>query len=353
MIPPVPHETLVSRRAEAMAYAGLDEDAFHRLRRRYRRKVDIVEFILMWRDDAAAREIAERFDLCAESYVSAVRRGLGLPPRGPGGARVWSPAEDAELAALWDVPLSSGAIAARLNISRSAAMGRLKRLGLSPRPANPSGVGVMSGSVQDHGPKPELKWLPVGGLKVDPQYQRDTGSRRSRNLIDKIAGSFRWSRFGVVMAVRAAGSDSVWHVVDGQHRVEVARALKLPAVPVLVLPHATLAEAAADFVAINRDRVAVTPLHIHHAQLAAGEPEAQAIARVCARAKVEICRYPVPSDKMKPGQTLAVQSIARLIRLRGPDFAEKVLTALRTARGGVGRPAAAVPFVLEAVHEHA
>jgi hypothetical protein len=192
----------------------------------------------------------------------------------------------------------------------------------------------MNARAQDHGPKPELKWLPVGGLKVDPKYQRDTGSRRSRNLIDKIAGSFRWSRFGVVMAVRSTESDSVWHVVDGQHRVEVARALKLPTVPVLVLPHATLAEAAADFVAINRDRVAVTPLHIHHAQLAAGEPEAQAIARVCARAKVEICRYPVPSDKMKPGQTLAVQSIARLIRLRGPDFAEKVLTALRTAPGG-------------------
>ncbi len=186
-------------------------------------------------------------------------------------------------------------------------------------------------AVDAHGPKPALEWVPIGKLSVDAKYQRDTGSRRSRNLIDKIVAGFKWSRFGVVMAVRHDGG---FHVIDGQHRVESARALKVATVPVLILPHATIAEAAADFVAINRDRVAVTPLHIHHAQLAAGDAEAEAIARVCARANVEICRYPVPANKLKPGQTLAVQSIARLIKLKGPEFAERVLKKVRDARGG-------------------
>lgn len=175
----------------------------------------------------------------------------------------------------------------------------------------------------DLGKKPDLAWLPVGSLSVDPKYQRDTGTRRSRRLIEKIADDFRWSRFGVVLAVKHGRG---WHVIDGQHRVEACRMRgDIPRVPAVVLPHATVQAAAADFVAINRDRVNVTPLHIHHAQLAAGDPAAEAIDRACRAARVEICRYPVPANKMAPGQTLAVATIARLVRLRDEAFATKVL----------------------------
>lgn len=142
MIPAVSRETQMSRRAEAMAYAGLDDAAFGRVRRRYRRKVDPVEFILAWRDGASAREIAGRFDLLDENYVSVVRAALGLRPRGPGGASAWGPAADAELARLWAARVPSGAIAGSLGVSRSAVMGRLKRLGLSPRPRDNDGAGA-------------------------------------------------------------------------------------------------------------------------------------------------------------------------------------------------------------------
>lgn len=178
----------------------------------------------------------------------------------------------------------------------------------------------------DFGPKPTLAWLPIDKVSVDAKYQRDTGSRRSRNLIDKIAAGFRWSRFGVVLAVKHAGG---WYVIDGQHRVEACRLRGIQEVPSVVLPHATVEEAAADFVAINRDRVAVTPLHIHHAQLAAGDPEAKTLERACRAAGVQICRYPVPANKMKPGQTLAVSTIARLVKLRGEAFAVAVLKQAR------------------------
>lgn len=184
---------------------------------------------------------------------------------------------------------------------------------------------------RDFGPKPMLAWLPIDKVSVDAKYQRDTGSRRSRNLIEKIAANFRWSRFGVVLAVKHAGG---WHVIDGQHRVEACRLCGIKQVPAVVLPHATVEEAAADFVAINRDRVAVTPLHIHHAQLAAGDPEAKAIERACRAAGVEICRYPVPANKMQPRQTLAVATIHRLIRLRDEKFATAVLTKIIRAPGG-------------------
>lgn len=190
----------------------------------------------------------------------------------------------------------------------------------------------MAGEAQRYNPflgkKPELAWLPVDRLTVDPKYQRDTGTRRSKNLIEKIARDFLWSRFGVVLAVRdpKVGKGGGWFVIDGQHRVEAARLRgDVKTVPAVVLPHATVEAAAADFVAINRDRVAVTPLHIHHAQLAAGDPEAQAIDRACRAAGVTICRYPVPLSHLKAGQTLAVGTIARIVKQRGEAFATKVL----------------------------
>jgi hypothetical protein len=190
----------------------------------------------------------------------------------------------------------------------------------------------------DPGPKPELTWLHVAWLSVDPRYQRDTGSRRSLNLIDKIVREFRWSRFGVASVVRDTRTIELFYVVDGQHRVEAARRLNVEKVPCVVLPHATVEEAAVDFVAMNRDRVTVTPLHIYHAQLAAGDPQALAIAAVCKAAGVEICRHQVPASHMKPGQTLAVATIAKLIRTSGEKFATRVLG--QVAKAGKGVPGA-------------
>ncbi len=173
------------------------------------------------------------------------------------------------------------------------------------------------------GRKPELAWLPVGKLSVDPKYQRNTSTPRSKNLIAKISEGFRWSRFGVALVVKRGGG---WHVIDGQHRVEACRLRgDIPHVPAVILPHATVEEAAADFVAINRDRVNITPLAVHAAMLTAKNPQALATARVCEAAGVTICRYPVSRKNIKAGETLAVATIARLVRLRGEDFTIKVL----------------------------
>lgn len=186
----------------------------------------------------------------------------------------------------------------------------------------------------DFGQKPELAWLPVVKLTVEPRYQRDTGSRRSQNLIAKIVGGFRWPRFGAILAVKAGRG---WHVIDGQHRVEAARQLGIDRVPAIELPHGTVAEAAADFVAINRDRVVVTPLHIHHAMLAAGEETARAVDRACRAAGVIVCRYPVPANKLKDGETLAIGTIRAIVEKRGEEAALKVLKhVVKTYGGGPG-----------------
>jgi hypothetical protein len=85
MTPAVARETRVEKRDAAKAYLGLSDAAFARLARRFRRKIDPVEFVLLWRDGASASDIAERFDLRREDYVTQARRALGCPPRAPGG----------------------------------------------------------------------------------------------------------------------------------------------------------------------------------------------------------------------------------------------------------------------------
>lgn len=183
----------------------------------------------------------------------------------------------------------------------------------------------------EYGPKPKLEWIETGKCAVDPKYQRDTGTRRSRNLIEKIVAGFKWSRFGIVSVVRNAER---FHVIDGQHRVEACRALGIGEIPAVILPHADVAQAAADFVAINRDRVTVTPLHIHYAELAAGAPHAVSLQRVCVAAGIELCRYPVPRVHLKPGQTMAIATIARVLGERGEAGTIALLKALRSAKGG-------------------
>lgn len=184
----------------------------------------------------------------------------------------------------------------------------------------------------DPGPRAEQRWIDLRLLKVDDRYQRDTSSRRSQLLIERIAAKFRWARFGVASVVRQG---DFYCVVDGQHRVEAARRVAgIKDVPCIILPYGTVQEAAEAFVAINRDRVAVTPFHLFHAEVAAGADEATAIARICKSSGVSVCRYPVPATNMKPGETLAIGIITRLYRSRGERFLARVLKALRHSRGG-------------------
>lgn len=191
----------------------------------------------------------------------------------------------------------------------------------------------------DLGKRPELAWLPVGKLKADPRYQRSLETRRGQALIERIAAGFRWSAFQAILCMKvpravSAGQD-YWLVLDGQHRVEAARRRKIERVPAVVVASVSLEEQAAAFVQANRDRVAVTPFALHHANLLAADPAAQAIDRVCRKAAVWIPRYPLPAEKLKPGETLALGTIGLLIKRHGEALAALALGAV--ARGHSSR----------------
>lgn len=124
------------------------------------------------------------------------------------------------------------------------------------------------------GPKPELAWLPVADLAVDPSYQRSVETRRSQAAIEGIAEHFRWALFGTVTVTKGLVG---YLIIDGQHRVEAARRRKIVSVPCIAIGTASVREQAMAFVDANRRRLTVGPFAIYHAMVHAGDEDANAL----------------------------------------------------------------------------
>lgn len=175
------------------------------------------------------------------------------------------------------------------------------------------------------GTPPELAFVPIVNLRVDPAYQRRI-SRAGLKNIARIVGDFRWSRFSpVIVAPLEKSEPQLYVVIDGQHRASAAAACGFDTVPCQVIV-ADACEQAAAFAAVNAVVTKMHNLQVHHARLVADDPQALAIARVARAASCEILKYPVQTYLQKPGQTMAVASIGRSIA----DYGENtVITALQ------------------------
>lgn len=191
------------------------------------------------------------------------------------------------------------------------------------------------------GPKPNLEWIDKQVLRVDPSYQRTMESRRSQQLVERIAAEFDWMRFGLVTVTRQNC------IVDGQHRHGGALLRDdVTEVPCLVLPTDDAAEAARVFVSLNRDRVALTPLALFKAELAAGNKDALQIAAVCKAAGAEALTYPVQLSAMKPHQTQAISTLRAQVKT-DPALATKALTV--AVKSGIGLSAAVLQVTFRAL----
>lgn len=167
----------------------------------------------------------------------------------------------------------------------------------------------------DLGVRPVMAWLGISCLRIDPAYQREVLNNGARN-IGKIAREFDWSKFGVVIVARL--DIGVYAIVDGQHRTIAAALRGILEVPCLIIA-ADPGQQAAAFAAINGAVTKISPLQIFHAELAAGKTSATELRDVCAAAGVVVCRYPIPSSKMKIGETLAIGTLRQCFRNYGAE----------------------------------
>lgn len=244
--------------------------------------------------------------------------------------------------ATWDSRRRPEAPTADVPALRAARLAAEPKVVAQPRPAPKPAAAPP----EARGDLPELAWLPIHRLTVDASYQRTIDSRRSQALIARIATDFRWSAF---QAILAAPRGDGWVVLDGQHRAEAARRLGIPHVPAVVVSTLDVAEQAVAFVRANLDRVAVNPYALHHAQLVAKDGHALAIDAVCQAAGISIPRYPIPADKLKPGQTLALGRIGTMIRQLGVPTASATLRAVARAWAGQGGALRAQVFAAAAI----
>lgn len=186
---------------------------------------------------------------------------------------------------------------------------------------------------EDLGTPPELAWIDISLLRIDLSYQREILRSGRKNVIE-IAAHFDWSQFATCIVARIPGG--LYAIVDGQHRTTAAACRGATKVPCQIIA-ATAEQQAAAFAAINGNVTKMTPLQLHAARVKAGDRRARALDRACAAAGVEILRYPVPANNIKPGQTLAVSCLADALTAFGADTLTTALSCItRTADGNVG-----------------
>ena len=170
--------------------------------------------------------------------------------------------------------------------------------------------------MSDMGSKPRLEFHPPDKLISDARYQRSVSTRTGKKLIRRIVENFYWPFFGVLVATD--NGDGTYCLLDGQHRAEAARQHpRVHSVPVLVIDEMTLAEQARAFVEINRSRISLNPLQIHHAAVRAGDPAAQRIDKIARECDVRILRSVRAIAQMEENDTLAITVIGWIHRSLG------------------------------------
>ena len=197
----------------------------------------------------------------------------------------------------------------------------------------------------DVGPAPLLQWIPINQLVVDAAYQRPILGAGRQN-VNRIAAHFDWTKFAPVIVAPIEGG--LFAVVDGQHRTTAALLVGISSVPCQVI-QADPSRQASAFRAINGSTTRVSALALHAAAIVAGDTDAVALDRVCREAGVEILRYPVSSDRIRPGQTLALEVLNKGWRTLGDRKFKRCLWCVTKTSNNV--PGALCADVLRALFE--
>jgi hypothetical protein len=214
--------------------------------------------------------------------------------------------------------------------NREGATGPVTKLDSNRmRPVRRMDLGKASvGEIADQAP--QFIEVPPSDLWIDESYQRGL-SRKSARLIISVATNWQWSKFKPPVVTRE--TDGRLFVIDGQHTaIAAASRGDIDLLPCMLVNAETRASRAQSFIGHNRDRISVTPLQLHRAQVIAGDAVAVAIDLACKEAGVTILSAPPPNGNYAHGQTLALSTIHKLVTQRGAKMARNVLMVCAGAK---------------------
>lgn len=182
------------------------------------------------------------------------------------------------------------------------------------------------------GSPPSIEWIGVDRLAVDETYQRSCANPASEALISRIAAGWDWRLFQPLACARRAEGAIV--VIDGQHRLLGARRRgDIPHLPCIIGQFESVADEAAAFAAMNRQRKSMTRLDLYRAQIAAGDPEAVEAMTVITGAGLSIARHTNPNN-WKPGEIACIGGVAWCAKRYGPARTRRALAAIAGAYPG-------------------
>jgi hypothetical protein len=182
----------------------------------------------------------------------------------------------------------------------------------------------------DAGERPSLRWLSIAKLRIDQGYQREILKIGKTNVY-RIAEEFDWTMFAPVIVAPIAGD--LFAIIDGQHRTTAAKLCGITDVPCQVVDADGRRQAAA-FAAINSRVTQISTMQIFAANVAARDPKALQLSGLCREAGVSILRYPVPHNKIKAGQTMAVTCLERAMQRYPHGVLVKALSCITKTRDG-------------------
>lgn len=171
---------------------------------------------------------------------------------------------------------------------------------------------------------PLMEWMAPSDLLVEAAYQRDL-SPKSVDLIKRIAERWDWRRFKPPIV---AWTERGFEIIDGQHTAIGAATRGIHTIPVLVVEATDLTDRASAFVGHNQDRLAITPVQMHQAKLAAGDEDALTAQQVIDRAGAKLVVGAYGARGWKPGETVAITTIDQLAKKRGAMHARRVIEVL-------------------------
>lgn len=175
---------------------------------------------------------------------------------------------------------------------------------------------------------PSMRIVDPRSLRVEPSYQRDL-SKKSVRLIRRIVENWSWSKFKPPIC-----SDTPFGlvVIDGQHTaIAAATHPEIDRIPVLVAKAEAVEDRAAAFVSHNRDRLAMSPLQVFHAEVAAGNGDAFTILKAAIAAGCEIPRSAPIKGTAKPGQATAISAFQRIFKTDGQATLARIFRIARLA----------------------
>lgn len=164
--------------------------------------------------------------------------------------------------------------------------------------------------------KAELRRIPVAVIKVDSAYQRDVSSSwvNEHRPFDSQKASV------VVLSGRAGGP----YVIDGQHRLALARESGVEFINAFVVEGLAQMDEARLFVGYQRERRNLTAYALFRAELVAGNPETLAMVRIVNNAGFRI------AQKGGPLTVTAIDAVRYVHRYGGDDLLARTLELVRS-----------------------